>query len=91
MDFGLAQLADRTRLTQTSTLLGTPAYMSPEQAQRLLSDRRTDVWSLGVALYEMLTGRLPFASNHEAAVLHAIIHQEPEPVTALRSGIPAAA
>ncbi|MEX2300598.1 MAG: protein kinase [Bryobacterales bacterium] len=83
MDFGLAQLTDRTRLTQTSTLLGTPAYMSPEQAQRLPADRRTDIWSLGAVLYEMATGRLPFEGDREAAVLHAIIHEDHEPITAL--------
>ena len=88
MDFGLAQLADRTRLTETGTSLGTPAYMSPEQARGEPVDRRSDIWSLGVVLYEMVSGQLPFKGEREAAVSYAILNEEPEPLTALRSGLP---
>ena len=88
MDFGLAQLAERSQLTKTATILGTPAYMSPEQAQRLPTDRRTDVWSLGVVVCEMVTGRLPFEGEREEAVAYSIVHEEPEPLTAQRVDVP---
>ena len=88
MDFGLAQLAEASKLTKTQTLLGTPTYMSPEQARREPTDHRTDIWSLGVVIYEMVTGLSPFEGERQEAVLYAIEQKEPEPVTALRSGLP---
>ena len=88
MDFGLAKTADWTQITREGTTLGTVAYMSPEQARSEPIDRRTDVWSLGVVLYEMVVGQLPFKGDYDQAVLFAIMNEEPEPVTSLRTGVP---
>jgi serine/threonine protein kinase/tetratricopeptide (TPR) repeat protein len=87
-DFGLATFAGATMLTKEGTTLGTVSYMSPEQARGENIDRRTDIWALGVVLYEMLTGRKPFAGDYEQAIVYSIVNEGPEPPTALRTGVP---
>ncbi len=86
MDFGLAKLRGGISLTRSQTTLGTVAYMSPEQARGDELDERTDIWSLGVVLYEMLAGKLPFRGDHDQAVIHSILHQEPESLLKARPG-----
>jgi TolB-like protein/Tfp pilus assembly protein PilF len=88
MDFGLAKLRGGSSLTKSQTTLGTVAYMSPEQARGGDLDQRTDIWSLGVVLYEMLAGKLPFRGDHDQAVIHQIVHNEPEPLKKARPDVP---
>jgi serine/threonine protein kinase/tetratricopeptide (TPR) repeat protein len=88
VDFGLAKLEGRTRITRTGSSLGTVAYMSPEQARGEEVDGRSDIFSLGIVFYELLTGHLPFKGEHEAALLYEIVHEEPVPLAAYRQNIP---
>jgi serine/threonine protein kinase len=88
MDFGLAKFRGSVQLTQVGTTVGTAAYMSPEQTKGKEVDHRTDIWALGVILYEMITGQLPFKGDYEQALFYSILNEEQKPVTGLRSGIP---
>jgi serine/threonine protein kinase/tetratricopeptide (TPR) repeat protein len=88
-DFGLAKLAGRTRVTKSGSTLGTTVYMSPEQTQGSEVDHRSDIWSLGVMLYHMLTGRLPFHADHEAAIAYSIVNTDPAPMSIHRVDLPA--
>jgi len=90
MDFGLAKVAAASLLTKPGSTLGTIAFMSPEQARGEKIDHRADVWALGIVLYEMITGQLPFRGEYEQAVVYSILNTEPEPLTALRTGVPIA-
>ena len=89
LDFGIAKLTGEVGHTRLGAILGTPSYMAPEQTRGETVDARADVWSLGVVLYEMLTGRRPFAGGSGAAVVHAVLHGTPEPLTHLRPEVPA--
>jgi len=91
LDFGLAKLKSAaTKLTKTSTTLGTVCYMSPEQARGEETDQRSDIFSVGVVLYELLTRQLPFKGEYEAAILYALANEEPEPLARYKAGVPEA-
>ena len=88
VDFGIAKFEreDTQRITQVGAAMGSPAYMSPEQARGLDVDPRTDVWAFSVVLYEALTGQLPFAGNSYTALVCSILESQPKPVTELSAG-----
>jgi serine/threonine protein kinase/predicted Zn-dependent protease len=79
-DFGLAKLKGTVKLTKTSSTIGTLAYMAPEQIEGKEVDARSDIFSFGVVLYEMLCGKLPFEGDYDAALMYSILNEEPEPV-----------
>jgi Tol biopolymer transport system component len=88
LDFGLAKLAGQAQLTKDASTLGTIAYMSPEQCSGDEVDQRTDIWSLGVLFYQMLSGKLPFKGDYEQAIIYSILNEKPERISELRSGLP---
>ncbi len=88
MDFGLARKTGGTLITQEGMTMGTIAYMSPEQARGEEVDHRTDIWSLGVVLYEIFSGQLPFKGEQDQAVVYSILNEKPKPITDLRTEIP---
>src|SRR3972149_5619041 len=90
MDFGLAKLytsSNVSRLTKAGTTMGTIGYMSPEQIQGLDIDHRSDIFSLGVVLYEMFAGESPFKGIHETAIMYEIVNVDPEPLSSIKPGI----
>lgn len=89
MDFGLARIAGGTLLTKEGMTMGTIAYMSPEQARGEEVDHRTDIWSFGVVLYEMLSEQLPFKGEKDSSIIYSIEHREPTPLKEIKPEIPA--
>jgi formylglycine-generating enzyme required for sulfatase activity/dienelactone hydrolase len=90
LDFGIAKLSGQTAMTRTGTTVGTVGYMSPEQIAGQGVDARTDVWSLGVVFYQLLSGRLPFAGENEIALIRSIADGQPRPLREVRPDVPPA-
>jgi serine/threonine protein kinase len=84
MDFGLAKLRGVSRLTKEGSTVGTAGYMSPEQVQGQDADHRSDIFSLGVLLYELFTGQLPFRGVHETALMYEIVNVDPPPMSSVK-------
>jgi serine/threonine protein kinase len=87
VDFGIAKLEDQSRLTRDGTAVGTAGYMAPEQIRGEGIDARTDLWSLGVVVYEMVTGRTPFPGENDHERIRGILSREPTPMSTLRPGV----
>lgn len=90
LDFGLAAVRDGEKLTRDGSTLGTVAYMSPEQVRGMTVDQRSDLFSLGVVLYELIAGRTPFRRENDAATMNAISSDTPEPLLRYKVGVPTA-
>jgi serine/threonine-protein kinase len=88
LDFGLAKLKGVSKLTKETSTLGTIHYMSPEQLQGKEVDQRSDIWALGVILYELLTGEMPFKGDYDQAILYSILNEEPETIIYFRTECP---
>ncbi|UCG60835.1 MAG: protein kinase [Candidatus Zixiibacteriota bacterium] len=88
VDFGLAAVKGSERVTKAGATLGTARYMSPEQAEGQEIDERSDLFSLGIVLYEMITRRLPFTGEYEQAIIYSILKDTPEPLARYKSGVP---
>jgi serine/threonine protein kinase len=87
-DFGIARMASAAVRTQTGMVLGSPKYMSPEQVMGKLTDQRSDIFSLGVMLYEMLTGQPPFMGENVNAIMYQTLNAIPQPPSALNAAVP---
>lgn len=88
MDFGLARLEGSDHITKTGTTIGTTAYMSPEQLRGTEADARSDIWSFGVVLYELFSGKMPFRGLHEPAVMYSITEEPPQPLENAEEKVP---
>ena len=87
MDFGLAKVRGGLKITQAGTNFGTITYMSPEQAKGEEVDNRTDIWSFGVVLYEMFTGKMPFRGEYDQAIIYSILNEEPKFINEIDEGL----
>ena len=88
MDFGLAKVVGGSLITKEPTTMGTVAYMSPEQTRGEIVDHRTDIWSLGVVVYEMISDQLPFKGERETSIMYSIVHEEPKSLKEVEASIP---
>lgn len=88
LDFGLAKLAGTPKTSKDGIMAGTVSYMSPEQLQGAEVDYRTDIWSFGITVYEMLSGKLPFRGEFEPAIMYSILNDQSEPVSSVRPDVP---